>query len=146
MLIITFFVIFIYNNNYFYMNLKQIIEESGIGGYSEPKQEMTLEQKKQLHKMVSEYNQVGKKLYEYGDVREIAENLLMVSELAEKYAVQACNEDMLAVGRVQKDMKEIKREASDLRKVASEAWKANERLKASYERIGKILETYYDLQ
>jgi hypothetical protein len=129
------------------MKLKEIITESGIGGFGQPVQpeKMTPEAKKQLLGMVNQYNEVGKKLYEYGDVREIAEALLKVTELAEKYALEEASEDMLQTGRIEKDMKELKKEASDLRKVALEAWKSNERLKASYEKIGKTLENYYEI-
>jgi len=130
------------------MNLKQIIEEAGIGGYGETQsqpQKMTPEQKKQLLSMVNEYNQCGKQLYDYGDVRPVAEKLLQVSELAEKYALEECNEDMLQIGHVQKDMKEIRKEAADMRKIAKEAWTANERLKACYENIGSRLGRYFEV-
>lgn len=132
-------------------SLKQIIEESGIGGFGEittstAPEKMSAEQKKELLLMVGQYNGVGKKLYEYGDVRQIAESLLKIAELAEKYALEECNEDMLQVGRVHRDMKDVKKEAGDLRKIATEAWTANERLKASYVRIGKILENYYEIK
>jgi hypothetical protein len=53
---------------------------------------------------------------------------------------------MLQVGTVHKDMKDVKKEAGEIRKIAMEAWTANERLKASYVRIGKILENYYEIK
>jgi hypothetical protein len=145
----VFLIIFISKDYNLHMkSLKQIIEESGLGGFSNEnpqQQKMSAEAKKQLLGMVNQYNEVGKKLYEYGDVREIAERLLTVAELAEKYALEEASEDMLQTGRVERDMKDIKKEAGDLRKIALEAWKSNERLKASYERIGKTLENYYEL-
>ena len=129
------------------MKLKEIINESGIGGFGQPAQpeKMSAESKKQLLNMVNQYNAVGKKLYEYGDVREIAESLLKMTELAEKYALEEASEDMLQTGRIERDKKHIKNESSDLRKVALEAWKSNEKLKAAYERIGKTLENYYEI-
>lgn len=130
------------------MNLKQIIEEAGIGGFGETTtqpQKMTPEQKKQLLTMVNQYNECGKQLYGYGDVRQLAEKLLKVSELAEKYALEECNEDMLQTGNVQKDMKEIRKEASEVHKIAKDAWSTNEKMKALYENIGKRLERYFEI-
>jgi hypothetical protein len=77
-------------------SLKQIIEESGIGGFgtlttSTAPEKMSPDQKKELLSMVGQYNGVGKKLYEYGDVRQIAESLLKITELAEKYALEGFN-------------------------------------------------------
>lgn len=128
------------------MKLKQIIEESGIGGFgdTQPKK-MTPEQKKQLLSMVNKYNECGKQLYGYGDIRKIAEMLLQVSELAETYAMEECNEDFLKVGNVQRDMKDVRKDAAELHKVAAEAWVANERMKALYENIGGKLSRYYEI-
>ena len=130
------------------MNLKQIIVESGIGGFGETTtqpQKMTPEQKKELLSMVNQYNECGKQLYGYGDVRQIAERLLKVSELAEKYALEECNEDMLGTGNVHRDMKEVRKDASELHKIANDAWSINEKMKALYENVGKRLERYFEV-
>lgn len=129
------------------MKLKQIIEESGIGGFTgQEEKSMTPEQKKQLLEMVNQYNECGKQLYGYGDVRQIAEKLLTVSELAEKYALQESEKDFLEVGNIQKDMKEVRKDAAEMLKLSKEAWMANERMKALYENIGTKLSRYYELQ
>jgi hypothetical protein len=127
-------------------SLKQIIREVGVSMDSTVlKEKMTPEAKKQLLGMFNKYNSMGKRLYEYGDVRQMAEDLLKVTDLAETYALQEADDDMLQTGRIHRDMKLVRKEANDLRKHTSEAWKANENLKACYQRIGTILSSYYEL-
>jgi hypothetical protein len=128
------------------MKLKEIITESGIGGFgsSEPQKKMSVEEKKQLLAMVNQYNECGKQLYN-GDIRQIAENLLKVSELAEKYALEEANEDMLQTKTIHEDMKTIRKDAAEIAKIAKEAWAANERMKACYENIGSKLSRYYEI-
>ena len=128
------------------IKLKTLIEENAASQQmvnAEP-QKMTKEEKKQLAKMVAEYNEYGKVLRNVNEIAEISEKLCKIAGMAETYALQESG-DWMQANVAKRHFTELKKPSEGFRKLASECYENNKQMTALYEDMGHINEKYFEI-
>jgi coenzyme F420-reducing hydrogenase alpha subunit len=128
------------------IKLKTLIEENAASQQmvnAEP-QKMTKEEKKQLAKMVAEYNEYGKVLRNVNEIAEISEKLCKIAGMAETYALQESG-DWMQANVAKRHFTELKKLSEGFRKLASECYENNKQMTALYEDMGHIYEKYFEI-
>lgn len=119
--------------------LKEFIEEE------QEKRSLTIEEKKEILEIVSEYNSFSKHIgIGQKNLREISESILKVCERASTFCESEA-EGWFEGGMIKKDMKRMKEDAMEFKKVSEQFQSSREKLAGLYENIGHILERYFDI-
>jgi len=135
------------------IKLKQIVE--GITSVSTMKTEelqtssmdkrLSVEQKKKLSTMVSQFNEYGKAIYRERDISEVAAHLQEIVELAEAYALHECA-DFIEESTVKRNMMELRKYNENFSKIAKESKIRQQQMEGLYEDMGRVLERYFDIK
>lgn len=105
---------------------------------------LTREEKQQLLKLVSEFNQYRSALKMADELKRVAENIAYIAEATEKYGLNE-TEDWFEGVSLERDMKEIKKLAENLRKISNKVYPQVQLAESLYEEIGLKLERYFNL-
>ena len=105
---------------------------------------LSREEKQQLLKLVSEFNQYRSALKMADELKRVAENIAYIAEATEKYGLNETDDWFEGVS-LERDMKEIKKLAENLRKISNKVYPQVQLAETLYEEIGLKLERYFNL-
>lgn len=124
------------------MKLKNIVES--FSRYDD-KPEMSKEEKQEVLKMISEYNELGKQLDRAGSLPDIAGKLSKIADVAQKMTLSE-TDDWFDSQTVKKNMNDLKKASSEFMKLAKETNQYEQRMTALFEDMGHLLSRYFQIQ
>lgn len=133
------------------ISLKSILENMDriperTGKFGEPSNDLSKEEKKQLHEFMRKFNEYGHALRGDQAIMETAKALSQMSEMAKKYAMNENNADFMQRETVSRDYKQLDNITKQFQKLAKECVNRQMQLAALYEDAGNIYERYFEME
>lgn len=105
---------------------------------------LSLEEKKQLLNLVSEFSQFREALNVAENMKTVAEKIVYIAEKTEAYGLNE-TEDWFDGVHLERDMREIKKLAYDINKLSNAVYPKVREMESLYEDVGLKLQRYYQI-
>lgn len=116
------------------------------GKFGEPSNNLSKQEKKQLHEFMRKFNEYGHALRGDQAIMETAKALSQMSEMAKRYAMNENNADFMQRETVERDYKQLDNITKQFQKLAKECVNRQMQLAALYEDAGNIYERYFEME
>lgn len=127
------------------MKLKNLIKES-FGREEEELPKLSVQEKREVLRMIGEYNVLGKSLDRMGNLPEMVEKLGRIAEAAKSITLSETDGDWMDKKTINENMKRLDGCSKEFKKMAQEAHQLDQRMTALYEDMGHILERFFEIK
>jgi hypothetical protein len=134
------------------LKLRPLIENIAVAQAAEPKKEWTSEVKKAALENIGCYNEYGRHLHRETSLMEISHKLNEIVKEAKELALHETEKAALDEKAwfdeqtVRKNCAVMEKSMAEFSKLAKEAHILEQRMQATYEDIGHMLERYYEVK
>ena len=122
------------------LKLRSLLE-----GFSSQQKEWPKEEKKAALVAIGRYNEYGNHLRREHNLMEIAHTLSNITEAAEKFTENMTDGTFDNV-TVKRNMQQLRKNSDEFNKIAQEAHVLQQRMEATFEEAGTILNRYFDIK